>query len=118
MSDIQFEPEEFAFLAKELRANGDHGPAYKAILSNNYNVILAALDQVSVRSVGREYVAPSVDDKELFLRVVGSILDHPSIFMGGASRQSRTKAERVWDELHSGRYGWSLTRVSDSGITT
>jgi hypothetical protein len=60
-------------------------------------------------TTGNEYVAPGVDDKELFLRVVGSILDHPSVYMGGASQQSRRKAERIWDELHSGRYGWNLT---------
>ena len=57
-----------------------------------------------------EYVPPHVDDKELFLRVVGAILDHPSVYMGGASQQSRRRAERIWDELHFGRYGWKLTR--------
>lgn len=47
MSDIEFTAAEFAFLAKELRDNGDHAPAYKALLSNNYNVILAALDKAA-----------------------------------------------------------------------
>lgn len=62
--------------------------------------------------VGQEYVAPGTGDKELFIRVIGSILDRPSVYMGGASPRSRRTAESIWDELQSGRYGWSLTRTA------
>jgi hypothetical protein len=52
-----------------------------------------------------------ITDQELFIRVVGAILDHPSAYMGGASHGSRRKAESIWRELHSGRDGWNLTRT-------
>lgn len=48
VAGIDFTPDEFRYLADELRRNGDHGPAYKALLSNNYNVILAALDKAAL----------------------------------------------------------------------
>jgi hypothetical protein len=58
-----------------------------------------------------------IDDKEYFIRVVGSILDFPSVYMGGASRQNREKAERIWKYLNgedSRKDGWVLSRVNEN----
>lgn len=69
---IDFTTDEFRFLADELRRNGDHGPTYKALLSNNYNVILAALDkaaaptpspQTSPATEGESELAALIADK-------------------------------------------------------
>jgi hypothetical protein len=61
-----------------------------------------------------------IDDKEYFIRVVGSILDFPSVYMGGASRQNREKAERIWKYLNgedSRKDGWVLSRVNENIIS-
>jgi hypothetical protein len=53
---------------------------------------------------------PVIDDKEFFIRVVGRILDHPSVYMGGASHQNRRKAEAIWKYLSRGVDGWKISR--------
>jgi len=45
-------------------------------------------------------------ESEGFNWLVASILDHPSIYMGGPSRQSKQKAERIRSALI--KEGWGL----------
>jgi hypothetical protein len=42
---------------------------------------------------------PAIDRRELLKRELGAILDHPSVFMGGASQQNKRKADRIIQHL-------------------
>lgn len=38
------------------------------------------------------------------IHLIASILDHPSVYMGGPSRQNINKAERIWKALQAEGY--------------
>lgn len=46
-----------------------------------------------------------MDEAERLLvqRIIGSIIDHPSVYMGGASRNSMRKAESIIQALETGK---------------
>lgn len=48
----------------------------------------------------------SYDAREHFVWVVASMLDHPSLYMGGPSAQNKSKAEGIWRTLHN--KGWKM----------
>jgi hypothetical protein len=39
------------------------------------------------------------------VHIIASMLDYPSVYMGGPSRASRRKAERIWQTLQDEGYG-------------
>jgi hypothetical protein len=55
-------------------------------------------------------MAPITDKREILKREIASMLDHPSVFMGGPSQQNQRKADRIIQHLER-EYGFSLTAV-------
>lgn len=45
--------------------------------------------------------------REIFERCIGSILDHPSVYMGGPSRSSLQKAQRIAEFLSRNNVEWN-----------
>lgn len=43
-------------------------------------------------------------DREFLTRLISEIIDHPSVYMGGPSRQAQQKANRIIDALQKAGY--------------
>jgi hypothetical protein len=52
-------------------------------------------------------MAPITDKREILKREIASMLDHPSVFMGGPSQQNQRRADRIIQHLEN-QYGFSV----------
>lgn len=69
----------------------------------------------SVAGIGGKPIPQTTDDKALdaVRWLIASVLDYPSVYMGGPSMQSRKKAERIIEALDA--EGWTLTQEKRRG---